>query len=112
MTPVVLLMCQIPDLGVLNLRPHCRPRVGSHSCHMHRARDLRETRILLQCRLFGHVVLGILHGLTYEKSGHKAHTYRQIEQYPDPKRRGPIAPEGFILLLIVDPFINKRINYQ
>ena len=62
---------------------------------------------LLQCRLFGHVVLGILHGLTYEKSGHKAHTYRQIEQYPDPKRRGPIAPEGFVLLPIVDPFIIK-----
>jgi hypothetical protein len=31
-------------------------------------------------------------GLTYEKSGHKASTYRQIEQYPDPKRRGPILP--------------------
>ena len=25
-------------------------------------------------------------------TGHKASTYRQIEQYPDPKRRGPIAP--------------------
>jgi hypothetical protein len=51
-------------------------------------------------------------GLTYEESGHKASTYRQIEHYPDPKRRGPIAPEGFVLLPIVDPFINKRINYQ
>jgi hypothetical protein len=25
---------------------------------------------------------------------------------------GAIAPEGFVLLAIVDPFINKRINYQ
>ena len=25
---------------------------------------------------------------------------------------GAIAPEGFVLLPIVDPFINKRINYQ
>jgi hypothetical protein len=50
--------------------------------------------------------------LTYEKSGHKAHTYRQIKQYPDPKRRSPIAPEGFVLLPIVDPFINKWINYH
>ena len=66
---------------------------------------------VLQCRLFGHVVLDIFMGLTYEKSGHKASTYRQIEHYPDPKRRGPIAPEGFVLLVIVDPFINKRINY-
>jgi hypothetical protein len=51
-------------------------------------------------------------GLTYEKSEHKASIYRQIEQYPDPKRRGPIALEGFVLLPIVDPLIEKRINYQ
>jgi hypothetical protein len=25
---------------------------------------------------------------------------------------GAIAPEGFVLLAIVDPFINKRINYR
>ena len=25
---------------------------------------------------------------------------------------GAIAPEGFVLLAIADPFINKRINYQ
>jgi hypothetical protein len=64
---------------------------------------------VLQCGL---CVLYILHGLTYEKSGHKASTYRQIEHYPDPKRRGPIAAEGFVLLAIVDPFINKRINHH
>ena len=47
-----------------------------------------------------------------KKGGHKASTCRQIEQYPDPTRRSPIAPEGFVLLPIVNPFINKRINYQ
>jgi hypothetical protein len=67
---------------------------------------------MLQCCL---CVLYILHRLSYEKGGHKASTYRQIEQYPDPTYRiedGAIAPEGFVLLAIVDPFINKRINYQ
>jgi hypothetical protein len=39
----------------------------------------------------------------------------KFEQYPNPMYRiedGAIAPEGFVLLAIVDPFINKRINYQ
>lgn len=53
---------------------------------------------VLQCRLFGHVVLGILHGLNYEKSGHNASTYKRIEQYPNPKRRSPIACPGRIRL--------------
>jgi hypothetical protein len=46
-----------------------------------------------------------------KKGGHKASTYRQIEKYHDPTRRST-APEGFVLLPIVNPFINKRINYQ
>ena len=34
----------------------------------------------------------ILRGIDLRKSVHKASTYGQIEQYPDPKRRGHIAP--------------------
>jgi hypothetical protein len=52
--------------------------------------------VLLQCCL---CVLYILHGLSYEKGGHKASTYRQIEQYPDPTRRshcsGRIRPTSY-----------------
>jgi hypothetical protein len=51
-------------------------------------------------------------GLTYEKSGHKASTYRQIKQYPDPKRRGPISLQGFVLPPIVDPFIIRGCDYR
>ena len=32
--------------------------------------------VMLQCEQFGHVILGILHRLTYENTGHKATTYR------------------------------------
>jgi hypothetical protein len=48
-----------------------------------------------------------------------APTYRQIEQYPDPKSRGLIAPKGFrkiregsVLLVVVDSFIIKGCNYK
>jgi len=50
--------------------------------------------------------------LTYETSGHKASTYKQIEQYPDPKSRSPIAPQGSVLPAIIDPFIIKECNYR
>src|SRR5580700_11670763 len=35
---------------------------------------------VLQCRLFRHVVLDILHGIDLRNTGHKAPTYRQTEQ--------------------------------
>jgi hypothetical protein len=35
---------------------------------------------LLQCMLFRHVVLDILHGIDLRNTGHKAPTYRQTEQ--------------------------------
>jgi hypothetical protein len=35
----------------------------------------------------------------------------KLSSIPTPQD-GAIAPEGFALLAIVDPFINKRINYQ
>jgi hypothetical protein len=35
---------------------------------------------LLQCRVFRHVVLDILHEIDLRKAGHKAPTYRQTEQ--------------------------------
>ena len=38
------------------------------------------------------MILDILHGLTHENIGHKASTYRQIEQYPEPERQGSIDP--------------------
>jgi hypothetical protein len=62
---------------------------------------------LLQCCL---CFLYILHRLSYEKGGHKASTYRQIEQYPDPTRRshcsGRICPTAY------SESFYKRINYQ
>jgi hypothetical protein len=35
---------------------------------------------MLQCRLFRHVALDILHGIDLRNTGHKAPTYRQTEQ--------------------------------
>ena len=40
---------------------------------------------------FEHVILDILHGLTYEILGHKVSTYRQIERYPEPQRQGSLV---------------------
>jgi hypothetical protein len=67
---------------------------------------------MLQCCLCFGSSGSIVHGIILrKKGGHKASTYRQIEQYHDPTRRST-APEGFVLLPIMNPFINKRINYQ
>ena len=51
--------------------PGCQaPAPALAACHHHPGMRV------LQYEQFGHVILDILHGLTYENTGHKATTYR------------------------------------
>ena len=60
--------------------------------------DLRGLVFVLQCGLCVWSILSMIDCPT-KKGGHKASTYRQIEQYPDPTRRsycsGRIRPTAY-----------------